>query len=122
MTGRVMYEIFVNNKHVGYEDVIQIIKEESEDPLLKLEEIAKEKEASYVNELGEKVDIKLSKVICIYAIHDQNSNDSYEVYPNTMPATEEELQQYLHIAYNLDEDESRETIVSEGARTDLTRR
>lgn len=121
-SGRVIYEIFINDKHVGYEDVIQIIKEESDDPLLKLEEIAKEKEASYVNVNGEKIDIKLFKVNNVYAIHNQNSSKSYEVYANTMPATEEELQQYLHISYNLDEDETREAIIVEGTRTDLKRR
>ena len=121
-SGRVIYEISVNGKHVGYEEVVQLIKEDSEDPLFKLEKIAKRKEASYVNELGEKVDIKVFKVKEIYAIHNQDSNDSFEVYANTMPATEDELNKYLNIAYHLDEDETRELVVSPGARTDQKRR
>lgn len=121
-SGRVIYEIAVNDKHVGYEEVIELIKVNCEDPLLKLDKIAKSKETTYINELGEKVDIKVFKVLEVYAIHNQNSSDSFEVYANIIPATEDELSQYLNIAYHLDEDETREMAVSEGARTDYKRR
>lgn len=120
-SGRVFYEIKINDKHAGYEEVIQLIKGNSEDPLVQLEEIAKRKEITYVNELGENVEIKLFQVQEVYAIHDQDYVDSFEVYANTMPTTKTELTKYLDIAYNLD-DETRELNVSPGARTDKKRR
>src|SRR5690554_5608531 len=121
-SGRVFYEIKINDKHIGYEEVIEAIKGNTDDPLLRLEEIAKTKEANYTNEHGEKVEFKLFKVKEIYAIHNQDFIDSFEVYANMIPATEEELNKYLDIAYNLDEDEERELMILEGARTDKKRR
>lgn len=117
-SGRVYYEVKINDKHVGYEEVIELIKGNTNDPLLRLEKIAKTKEAAYTNQLGEKVEIKLFKAKEVYKIHDQDFVDSFEVYANTMPATEEELNKYLDIAYNLDEDEERELMILEGARID----
>lgn len=121
-SGRVFYEILINDKHAGYEEVIQLIKGIPDDPLQQLENIAKKKEISYVSKIGEQVEIKLFKVKDIYAIHNQDFEEAFEVYSNIMPATNDELTKYLNIAYNLNENETRELNVFEGSRTDEERR
>jgi len=121
-SGRVFYRILVNGKHNGFEEVIQAFHcEGKDDPFEQLERIAKEKEATYTNKDGELIEITLFKVGSIYAIHKQNDNESFEVYSNTFPATEEELDEYLRISYFLD-DEDRDLVVLEGARIDKSRR
>ncbi len=123
--GKVFYEVKINDKLQGYEEVVHILRSDNRDPLEKLEEIAKANESSYLDTNGNEVELKLYKVKSLYVIHEQDGNigeDSFEVYSNIIPATKKEIDEYMRVAYDLHEEGNREVNVSEGARIDKNRR
>lgn len=123
MSGRVFYKIAVNKELRGYEDVVHILSGDIDDPLKKLEEIAKENETVYTDTEDNLIEITVFKVKEVYVIHKQYGPDSIEVYSNVIPVSQEEMIEYLRVSYDLHEEHDRRTLnVLCGSRLDKTRR